>query len=63
MLYSPKHLRLVRAYTQSYDIIAKNSRHNIPSSLRAMDDHQCALLKLRDYLDSLGVKMPIPQYE
>jgi len=63
MLYSAKHRRLASAYKRSYEIIYNNTRHNIPPSLRALDDHQCALLKLRDYLDSIGVKMPIPQYE
>lgn len=63
MLYSAKHKRLVTSYKQTFDIVYGNLKHGIPPSLRALNDHQCALLKLRDYLDKIGVKMPLPQFD
>ena len=58
MLYSSKHIALVNAYKRTFAIIQTNTKLNLPPSLRALDDHQCALLRLRQYLDASDVRMP-----
>lgn len=59
MLYSLHHLHLVQEYKRTYKIISDNYCYRLPSSAKAIAEHQRALLDLRLFLDSIGIEMPL----
>lgn len=59
-LYGSKHLNLANTFVRTFKVLASNYDCKIPSSARAIKDHQQALLNLRRFLDSIGAVMPKP---